>query len=302
MNMSRFKIWIALMLIPAFSFGWGDSLTTKQRKTIVYGTSAVTYTAIMTSLSIAWYSDFEKSPFHWFNDNSGWLQIDKFGHAFTSYGYGLGGIEMMKWTGIPKKKAIIIGGLAGTFFQSPIEILDGFSVGWGASPGDLLANFAGSAFLIGQELLWDEQRIQMKLSYFPSKYRELRPNVLGNNLPTSILKDYNAQTYWFSVSPGAFSKNSFWPNWLQLSFGYGIDGVLGAESNLWEDDMGNKYDYSHFRRNREYYLSLDIDLTRIKVKNSFLRKWMRAFNIIKIPAPAIRWSPGSAPRYYPLFY
>ncbi len=300
--MYRFKTGILLLLLPLYTFGWGDSLTVKQKKRIVYGSSAIAYTGIMTGLSIAWYSDYDQTSFHWFNDNKGWLQADKLGHVFTSYAYGIGGIELMKWTGMPKKKAIIIGGLAGSLFQTPIEILDGFSAAWGASPGDLIANSAGTALLIGQELLWDEQRFQLKLSYSPSPYREIRPNVLGNSLPTAILKDYNAQTYWLSSSPGAFFRNSFWPNWLQLSFGYGIDGVLGAESNTWTDAQGNHYDYSHIRRSREYYFSLDIDLTRIKVKSSFLQKWMRAFNVIKIPAPAIRWSPGRAPRYYPLYF
>lgn len=290
------------MLLPVFCFGWGDSLTTKQKKTIVYGSGAAVYTASLVGLSAAWYSDYDQSPFHWFNDNSGWLQLDKYAHAFNSYGMGIGGIEIMKWTGMPRKKAIILGGLAGTFFLTPVEILDGFSAGWGASPGDLLANSIGSALAIGQELAWDEQRIQGKISYHQSKYIPFRPNVLGDNLPANILKDYNGHTFWLSGSPGAFFKDSFWPNWLQLSVGYGVDGLLGAESNVWEDAQGNVNDFSHFRRSKEYYLSLDIDLTRIKVKNSFLRKLMRGFNLIKIPAPTVRWSNGSAPKFYPLYF
>lgn len=293
-----------LLLLPSLAQAQFrlDSLNYKQRKTVVYAGSGIVYTGIMVGLSVAWYSDYAQSKFHFFNDNSGWLQIDKFGHSFTSYGYGLGGIEMMKWTGMEKKKAIIIGGLAGTIFQTPIEVLDGFSVGWGASPGDLIANVAGSAFAIGQELLWDEQRIQYKFSYSPSGYHQYRPNVLGENPIFAGLKDYNGQTYWLSSSPGAFFKDSFWPKWLQLSAGYGVGGLLGAESNIWTDQNGVVQDYSYIARRREYYLTLDIDLTQIKVRNSFLKKFMRAVNLIKIPAPAIRWSPGKKPVYYGLYF
>ena len=34
-----------------------------------------------------WYKNYPKSNFHFVNDNSSWLQMDKFGHAATSY-YG----------------------------------------------------------------------------------------------------------------------------------------------------------------------------------------------------------------------
>ncbi len=130
--------------------------------------------------------------------------MDKCGHAFTSYYEGVIGIEMMKWAGLPRKKAIWIGGLMGTFLQTPIEILDGFSAEWGASPGDLIANTTGSALCISQALLWDEQRIWMKFSYAPSDYAQYRPNALGSTFPEKLIKDYNAQTYWLSVNLHSF--------------------------------------------------------------------------------------------------
>ncbi len=279
-----------------------DSLTSKQRQILVGTISGVGYTGVMVGLSQAWYSNYARSDFHWINDNKGWLQIDKAGHILGSYAYGIYGIEVMKWTGIKKRNAIIIGGLAGTIFQTPIEILDGFSRDWGASAGDLIANSTGSLLAISQGLLWDEQRIQMKMSYWPSRYQDVRPNVLGSNPLTGFVKDYNAQTYWLSTSPGAFIKDSFWPKWLQVSVGYGADGMLGANSNVWEDGTGRIQDYSHIPRVREYYLSLDIDLSQIKTRSQFLNTFLSMVNLFKFPAPAIRWSPGSKPRYYGLYF
>ena len=48
----------------------------------------------------------------------------------------------------------------GFTFLTAVEILDGFSKNWGASWGEILANASGTGLLIGQELLWAEQRIQ----------------------------------------------------------------------------------------------------------------------------------------------
>ena len=57
-------------------------------------------------------------------------------------------------------------------FLTIIEILDGQSAEWGASSGDLIANSLGSFLAIGQELKWNEQRIQLKYSYIPSQWAE----------------------------------------------------------------------------------------------------------------------------------
>ena len=47
-----------------------------------------------------WYKNYPKSNFHFVNDNSSWLQMDKLGHAATSYYGGVNGIKLYKWTGI----------------------------------------------------------------------------------------------------------------------------------------------------------------------------------------------------------
>ena len=43
------------------------------------------YGITLALLNQTWYSQYERVPFHFFDDNAGWLQIDKVGHAWTAY-------------------------------------------------------------------------------------------------------------------------------------------------------------------------------------------------------------------------
>ncbi len=303
----RYGLWsmvygLALLSSPALAQSPSNDTLNKKRLALVGGGTAVVYTGMLVGLNQAWYVNYPRSSFHWINDNKGWNQVDKVGHAWTSYSYGLAGIELMQWTGVSRKKAIWIGGLAGTLFQTPIEILDGFSEQWGASSGDLIANSLGSALLISQALVWDEQRVQLKFSYWPGEYAKLRPAMLGENPYSRVLKDYNAQTYWLSVNPRSFAKNSKWPAWLNVSVGYGSDGMLGSHENKWVDSQGMYQDYTHIARRRQMYLSLDLDLQRLPVKNAFLKKVLRVANCLKIPAPTLVYNEGGKWQFYPLYY
>ena len=261
-------------------------LLNKKKTFVIGGISTIAVTHI--GLNQLWYKDYPRSNFHFINDNQEWLQMDKLGHAFSSYYLGMMGIEAMKWAGYPRKKAIILGGLYGTFFQTPIEIQDGFSKQWGASLGDVAANSFGTALAISQELLWSEQRIQLKYSYTPTSYAKKRPNILGNGITEEFLKDYNGQTYWLSANVSSFmNKGNKVPKWLNLSFGYGADGMLGGEDNIWEDQTGNNYDYSSIERKRQFFFSPDVNFAKIKTKKKGLKALFIVLNAIKTPAPTL---------------
>lgn len=234
-----------------------------------------------------WYKGYPSSRFHFFNDNREWLQLDKFGHAFSAYYLGLAGIEAAKWAGVPKEKRWKWA-LFGSIFQDPIEIWDGLSSQWGASAGDLAANTLGTVLSAGQEYLWHEQKFKLKFSYTASPYAIMRPNTLGSNLPERILKDYNAQTYWLCFSPMPRKRLGF----IGLAFGYGADGMLGGEYNIWTDSKNVVYDRRDIERKRQYYLALDIDFTRIPTKNPHVSTLLFALNCIKIPSPALEFSGG----------
>ena len=45
------------------------------------------YTTSIIVMNNTWYKDKERVPFHLYNDNAGYLQVDKFGHMFGGYVY-----------------------------------------------------------------------------------------------------------------------------------------------------------------------------------------------------------------------
>lgn len=275
-----------------------DQLNHNRLKMLIIGGSVI-YAGSMTGLYQIWYKNYPQSGFHFINDNREWLQIDKIGHATTAYNVGMAGYETLRWAGLGKRKSAWYGGSLGFMYLTVIEILDGFSKEWGASPGDLLANTFGSAAFISQQLLWDEQRIQIKWSAHPTKFAEFRPEQLGHNHAESLIKDYNGQTYWLSCNIHSFlKKDSRFPKWLNFAAGYGVDGLTGGNSNPSEVD-GVPLPY--FDRRRQYYLAPDIDLSRIKTSSATVNLFLKYLGILKFPLPALEFGKKGV-KFHPLYF
>jgi hypothetical protein len=258
-----------------------DSLNTKRQNTVVIS-EAVLASGVLVGLNQLWYADYPKSDFHFINDNSEWLQMDKAGHLFSSYHLGRAGAEALNWSGASKKRQLVYGAGIGFVFLTAVEVFDGFSSEWGASTGDIIANASGTALYVSQELIWKEQRIIPKFSFHTTQYADQRPDVLGSSFTEQILKDYNGQTYWLSVNLYSFSKDSKIPKWLNLALGYGGDGmVTGNKENYAQNSISNPQGF------RQFYLSLDVYLTKINTKSHFLKTIFSVLNTLKIPAPTI---------------
>lgn len=243
--------------------------------------------ALYTYLGVVWYGELPKGRFHTFNDFHEWKQMDKFGHCFSAYQESRGMITLLKWSGVKRSKVILWGGLTGFLLQSPIEIFDGFSPKWGASWGDLGANALGSSLAITNELLWNEQRFQLKFFFFPSDYAQKYPEKLGKTIGEQLFKDYNGQTYWLSCRLHSFLPDGkfkhYYPRWLNISVGYGAKGLIG----------GYGYEPQQIIDSREYrriLIGIDIDLANIRTKSGFLKALLGAANTIHIPLPAIEIS------------
>ena len=254
-----------------------------QRKKNLLIVESSSYSLALVGLNQLWYKGYKKSSFHFINDNNSWLQMDKFGHLTTSYFVGVLGIKTYQWAGFSRKQSIWIGGLTGTFFQSAVEILDGFSEKWGASSGDLVANSLGSLLAISQQLYWDDQKILLKYSFNPSEISNTNPQLFGNNLIQKSLKDYNGQTYWlcFNFEDVFNSSSYFLPKWLNLAFGYGAD-------NMYSD----AYSLSHELGYRQFFLSLDINTDELNISNKFVKNLVNLFGFIKLPMPTLEYSQG----------
>lgn len=270
-----------------------DSLNVTRRNTVITSQISLSAAALI-GLNQIWYADFERSKFHTVNDNQEWLQMDKLGHAFTSYQLGKHGAQLLNWSGVNQKDQLLYGATIGFAFLTAVEVLDGFSKEWGFSWGDVLANGAGAGFYVGQELLWNEQRIDLKYSFHQTMYAPQNPDKLGKSLAEQVLKDYNGQTYWLSFNLYSFLKTEKMPKWLNLAIGYGGEGMLYGLESLESQMLTNN------RRYRQFYLSFDVNLSKIETKSKLLATVFDVFNMIKIPLPTLEISKKGS-RFYPFF-
>jgi len=264
-----------------------SSVNRKRLNTLIIGGSVV-YAGTMVGLYQAWYKDYPQSSFHFTYDGNEWNGLDKLGHVTTSYWIGRISYHSLRWAGVKEKHAVWYGGSMGLLFLTTIEIMDGFSEEWGASVGDLVANTAGAGLFIGQQLLWKEQRFLLKFSYHPTEYAQYRPDVLGSSCIERVLKDYNGQTYWLSGNIHAFLKEeSRFPRWFNVAVGYGASGMTGGSENATSYEGENT---PEFTRVRQYFLTLDVDLTRIRTRSKFLKGMFTILGFIKIPMPTLEYN------------
>jgi len=273
----------------------GHYTVNKKRLWIVGGAHAVLWVGSFVALNRAWYADYPAAKFHFFDDFPEWNQMDKMGHMWTAYTLARLSGGLWKYTGMNPKTAVWLGGGSAMAYQTVIEVLDGFSAEWGFSPYDMIANTIGASAYVSQELIWKEQRIQIKFSYWPHDYpSELIPRrdeLFGNSALERLLKDYNSQAYWLSVNPWSFNKKSgFWPRWLNIAVGYSSDLMVGGRENKWTDESGVVHDYTNIPRVRRFYLAPDLDFTRIRTRSKALKTVFYVLNMIKVPAPALEYN------------
>lgn len=272
-----------------------DSLNPSRRNAVVIAESSLAGLTLI-GLDRLWYADYPRSKFHTLNDNNEWLQMDKLGHVFTSYQLGRVGANVLNWSGVRKKDQLIYGSTLGFTFLTAVEVMDGFSEEWGFSWGDMIANATGTGLYVGQELLWQEQRIVLKYSFHHTKYAVQRPDKLGDGFFEEFLKDYNGQTYWLSANVHSFFKDSNFPKWLNVAIGYGGDGMLSVENESVNNSMISQ------NRIRQFYLSLDVDLSRIKTNSRFLRTIFDVFNVIKVPFPALEFTDKNGIKLHGIYF
>lgn len=267
---------------------YADSVI-KLRRNLMIGVESGLYSGSMTALYFAWYHNYEQSSFHFFNDNDEWYQIDKIGHATTAAYMGKFAYEINRWVGLKRENAILLAGGQSLLYMSTIELLDGISAKWGASAGDIIANTSGVLLFTGQQYFWDEQRFLLKFSYHRSGLEKIYPERFGYSYIENTIKDYNGQTYWLSGNIHSFlPDNSRFPKWLNLAFGYSADNMLGAHPGP------GSY--------RQYFLSMDVDLTRIPSNSQWLKTVLHSIGFIKIPFPALEYNKENQFTFHPLYF
>lgn len=307
------RCWFAMIILshglrlsaqPGHFFVPADTFQ-QDRFWISAGTGTAIYGGIMVALQQAWYAQAKQTGFHTFNDWGEWRHMDKMGHIWTTYNESRWLAQGARWTGMSSSSARWTGVGVAMVLQTSIEVLDAFSAKWGFSWSDIGANTLGAGIYATQDWLWQEQRILIKVSNTPSRYpstpivgslggisslQRRAHDLYGQEYSAQFLKDYNGMNIWFSLNPSAFCHNkpSWLPSWLNIAAGISGEHLYGGYSNQWvEGGEVFSADPSAFPRLTQFFLSPDIDLTRIPVRSPFWRTVLHALNFVKIPAPAL---------------
>lgn len=283
------------MMTPLHSQQEDSTSVFRKRKWVIGSSTAIAAGTSYYLLNDLWYKNYARSSFHFFNDNDEWLQMDKVGHGFTTYTIGRYMCDALRWSGASENTSVWLGGTSGLIYLSGIEIMDGKSKAWGFSYGDMIANASGSFLFIVQEKIFREQRITLKFSYSESDFAMLNSDQLGRNFQQRVLKDYNAQTYWASINIHSFlASDAAFPRWMNIAIGYGATKMTSAEMN--------DFSVNNFQREREFYLSFDADLNRVRWKKKWMKTTAKIFSFIKIPTPTFEMRSGGQTKFHWMFF
>jgi hypothetical protein len=92
----------------------------------------------------------------------------------------------------------------------------------------------------------------------------------------TFLDNYNSTTGWISVHVRNLfwgNQESFWPKWLNIGFGYGING------------------YYSLNMSSRFVIGIDYNLVELLPDGVPFWNWLKqSLNYIKLPAPAVEFS------------
>ncbi len=233
----------------------------------------------LLGLSLFWSYD------QWWKNASGglhfisqdWLNgyskgIDKLGHFYTSYFYFHLFRNIMLWGGYEESTANFWAFASTAFFAVSVELGDGFTPDYGFDYQDLTFNLGGLAYGYLQTKIPFLRNFNFKWSYVPAN---------GYHFPVRLAEEYDDHTYWLTCDVNNLLPSSlepYWPDWLQLAVGMGVD--------------------DHWTK-REFVIGFDINIESIFHTED--ENWLlleKTVNKFHIPAPAIKFTEDKAPRYY----
>ena len=272
------RILVTVSLFIALNINAQGSDTLKLRRVITHAVLISSATGSLLALNQVWYASYGTENFHFFNDSKQWMQMDKFGHAFTGYLLTKEVNRVHTWAA--EKRQPWVGAVYALSYLSALELMDGFSSGWGFSGSDMLANGVGVGIAFSQDHFFKRQLIIPKFSFSRSTYAMVRPEILGSSYAEQLLKDYNGQTYWLSLPIATFLNLPKGFKWICISVGYGCDAKLVGSQNAWNG----------FNARRQVYLSFDIDCSSLAPRHPKLSKVLTHLNLIKVPFPSLEFS------------
>jgi VanZ family protein len=251
------------------------------------------YLLVLWIANLLWYQYDSFTQFHWFDDLAEWKQMDKLGHIFSAFYLSKYTYQFIHYFSknqptllVKKTKLLLISAIIGFVLLSSIEILDGFAPAYGASLYDLLANLVGAILFFLQMNIFEKIILSPKFSFHFTNFASQRPNILGDNYLTQIIKDYNGQTYWYVIPLSFFLKklklNILGIKWLGIALGYSANNMVFGR-----DFQNQQIGYIPFRR---YFISLDINLQSVQTKFRWINFFCRLMTMVRLPLPALEWN------------
>lgn len=271
------KVWFALpwcFIVIEVSWAQSDNRDTTQRaapQNVVssYSPVRVMSLSVATTLTLLkihqryvnewWWKD--RRSFHFAYDGDYACNIDKLGHAiawnFVAEGYR----NAYRWAGWNDEAACwwALGTAAGLHLFT--ESHEGLASSFGFDPLDYASGMAGASLVVGQHYLPPLRRVQLRISFFPTR-------LYDDHYPA--LKDYQGQKYWAGVTLLPQGSTSFLKG-VTVDFGFNL----------------NAYDATVAPVHTQAWISLGIDWRRY-LGESILTKLL---NYVKFPFPAVRVAP-----------
>ncbi|MGE5479786.1 MAG: DUF2279 domain-containing protein [Chloroflexota bacterium] len=228
----------------------------------------------------------EVGPFHTYEDAEFTLWLDKPGHFFGTYLPCYVMQEALFTSGLSYDASAIWGGVLGLAYNSYVEILDGYSIGFGFSPSDFYADIAGATFFVAQHFSPFLQNFTPKFQYIkPSWHGEL------DRYPSdAFIDNYSAQTFWMSVNvynllPTGMKK--YWVPWLDLSVGYAVYSLCNPRLDRPCTCQSEKQTGATYG-NPKLLISLDWNLQQMFPNaDGFLGWLIQSANYFKLPSPVL---------------
>jgi len=243
---------------------------------VAFGGALLALATSVTWYQQAWYPDSTKAPFHIQTDWGYSKQFDKAGHMFGGWMSAYCSYESFVACGLSADDAALWGSIGGLFFQTFMEVQDGF-FSYGFDPTDELSNAIGAGYFYAQQKVPFLRNFDPKWSVGPNNRDSARE--ASQIRARIIVDDYDRQDVWLSARLHNLLPESlrrFWPKWLQLALGAGARDV----------------ELVGYPPYRELHLSLDYNLVELLPDLGSFGNWLiQGLNHFHLPAPALRLWP-----------
>ncbi|MDY0080544.1 MAG: DUF2279 domain-containing protein [Ignavibacteriaceae bacterium] len=242
----------------------------------------------------AWYK-YGTVKWHTFNDwYNAKLNLDKTGHAHMTMLYNKLIYHTARWTNMGEKEANWSSAGIAWLMQFQIELYDAYFENWGFSWPDVGANTIGAFYPTLQREFPLLQNFNLKYSYHPS-------SDLEQKFVNDFINDYEGTTYWLTINVHEFLPEAikeYYPDWLNIALGYGVNGIFHSDGNWNHDVKNNKRGLGR----EEWYIALDYDFMKVfkPKEGTFWYTLLDLLNAVHLPAPTIRFSPSAI--YYGLYF